>query len=345
MPESSARVAELGPVRPDRSSHALAGGNKFLLASIAFLEPGLGLASELSAGQGRIEAMLRSAVLLEEISPPAVLTRGEVFALTFRVTNLAGHKLPTGYPEGRRVYLSVRSTELGLDLGAFDEASGEPMRSPAVYHAKHGRFGVGPGHRLALNDAIFADTRIPAKGMVSSSTIAPVGKIYAETSPGVLAHWDDVTVTATAPCDLQMARVQVTAALWYQSVTKTYVDALVQENGAHPRGATLRLAFDEADPGPYQMAQVLVTIDLDSASTCAPPDAGVRDADPPDATRMDAGMNDSGRPVQVDEDGGCSCAMTARAENRGGADGDPLFSLVAVFVGIWGLYVGRMRSR
>lgn len=320
MPEGEGRVAMDGPVRPDRSSHALAGGNAFLLAAVAFLRPDLGIASELVRGQSRIDAMLRSAADLSAPDAPTTTGRGEALTLTFRITNLTGHKLPTGYPEGRRVWLEVTAPQAGVARGAFDTARGEPVDPVAIYRSVQGKYGVGPGHRLAINDVIFADNRIPARGMTVTTTTAPVGYTYPEVEPGVLAHWDDVTVTATVPCDFAGDTLEVDARLWYQSVTKAYVDALVAENGGHPRGGTLQVAFEEADPGPAQMASLALAIAIDPGSSCDPPDAGtpdtgvVRDGG---ASVRDGGVRDAGVPVEEDE--GCGCAAATRRDPGGAA--------------------------
>lgn len=343
MPEVEGQVAEQGPVRPDRSRHAFAGGNTFLLAAIDFLEPGLGLAETLARGRARTEAALREAATLEIVDAPEQAMRGAPFSITFRITNETGHKLPTGYPEGRRVWLSVAAPALGLDRGRFDEARGEPIDPVALYRAVHGRYGVGPGHRLALNDTIFEDTRIPPEGMIVTATTAPVGKVYPEVAPGVLAHWDEVTVTATTPCDPRTSEVRVAATLWYQSVTKAYVDALVGENGSDPRGFRLQAAFEEADPGPTAMAEVARTIPIAADSSCSPPDAGV-DAgvfdggseDRPDAgTPADAGSGTEDVPEE-----GCGCVAYGRPWGDDGLGG---FGLLVLFLGL-GLFRGRGSS-
>jgi MYXO-CTERM domain-containing protein len=316
LPEIEGPIAEGAQVRSDRSSHELSGGNLFLLGAIDFLEPGLGIAEQLERGKARIEAQLRRAATLE-LDAPIEVSRGEPIELVLRVTNETGHKLPTGYPEGRRVWLELASDELSIERGAFDEVTGEPIDPLAIYHVKQGQLGIGPGHRLVLNDAIFVDTRIPPAGMIVTATTAPVGKTYPEVEPGILAHWDVVAVTATTPCDMTIDQVRVRAVLWYQSVTKSYVDALVAENGADPRGLRLRAAFDEADPGPTEMAAIERNVSIREGSTCGPPDAGAADAGFTDAGGMDAGVELPDGGVTMPEQTGCGCAATGPADGAG----------------------------
>jgi subtilisin-like proprotein convertase family protein len=323
LPTSMGKADERGPVRASRSAHDLAGGNVFLLGAIAFLEPGLGISEQLTRGQTRNQAMLQQAATIEAASPPLAIARGTTIALRFRVTNLAGHKLPTGYPEGRRVWVRIESNELDLHLGVFDALTEAPANAPAIYETKQGVAAMNaPGHRLAINDTIYFDSRIPPKGMVVTATTAPVGKTFAEVSPGVLANWDDLTITATVGCDLAKdARVH--ASLLYQSVTKAYVDALVAENGADPRGERLRLAFENADPGPFEMASADLLLPIDGASSACGVDAGVPDAEAP----IDAAGRDAAIEMPAMRRG---CACTESGTCPGGLPLDILLGLFCV---------------
>lgn len=326
LPEdpTPAQVAENGPLRPDRSSHAIAGANVWLLEAIEFLFPDLGLGERLAIGRGAIRDMLRRAATVELIDPPATVRRGEPFTLRVRVTNLTGHKLPTGYPEGRKAYLTVRSATLGIDRTQLDPVSGEPVDPLAVYHTIHGQFGQGPGHHIALNDVVYLDTRIPPRGLVVTATTAPVGKTYPEVSPGVLAHWDEVTFTATVPCSPTLTSVDGEIALLHQVLPKRYVDTLVAESAAVTPDRALRLqaAWDAVPAQPEPMAEVRFALAVAEDSTCDRPDAGFVDSgviDSGDAgvTRPDAAAITVPDATVVDAGGdgpeaGCGCTVSAR---------------------------------
>jgi hypothetical protein len=98
-------------VRPDLPAHDLTGGNTFAPLAILYLDGrsrlhlGGGLTQDRSdairAAAQRAAATLASAVSLELENGPTVL------ANTVRVVNLTGHKLFTGYPDGRRMWLNV----------------------------------------------------------------------------------------------------------------------------------------------------------------------------------------------------------------------------------------------
>jgi hypothetical protein len=85
------------------------GGNPFATVVEAALDEGI----------ARVKRTLRRAAFLEVTSlTPATLS--------VRVTNRTGHKLPTGYPEGRRMWLGVRFLDAGgallAESGRYDDA-------------------------------------------------------------------------------------------------------------------------------------------------------------------------------------------------------------------------------
>jgi hypothetical protein len=111
------------PVRADLPLHDQTGGNAWLADWIVWLDGrgelrlGGGLTTDektaLAAGQARARASLARAASLV------------VGGNTVRVVNLTGHKLPTGYPEGRRMWLNVRWYD--------EEEGGELLREDGAY--------------------------------------------------------------------------------------------------------------------------------------------------------------------------------------------------------------------
>jgi hypothetical protein len=123
----------LAETRSDLPVHDLTGANTFAPRAILYLDDAtLHGASRLRLGGGldsyardaitsaipRAEASLRSAASLELAQPASVL------ANTVRVVNLTGHKLFTGYPEGRRMWLNVKWYGAGNALLREDGAFG-----------------------------------------------------------------------------------------------------------------------------------------------------------------------------------------------------------------------------
>jgi hypothetical protein len=330
MPELAGPVANSTGSREDRSSHALAGGNAFLLDAIAFLEPRLGLSSELARGRARVLAMLESAAKLD-VTIPKRVGRGDIVSIEIQVTNLTGHKLPTGYPDGRRVFLALRSTELGLARGHYDEVTGEPVKPIVSYRVEHGQSGQGPGSHLALNDTVYFDNRIPPRGFVPTTTTAPVGKTYPDIGGGRLAHYDQHIVTATVSCDASWATATLDVELWYQSTTQEHLRTLVAGAQGTSHADRLDLVAQSISFAPLKMASATLEITLDQDSSCVPPDAGVHpDSASTDAgsaqTKVDASIPDVG--VENTAEKHCGCGTT----NGNRSYGDYYMLMVVFFL-------------
>lgn len=173
-----------------------------------------------------------------------------------RVTNLAGHKLPTGYSEGRRMWLNLRVVDNDgvqvFESGAYDAATAVLTEDPQakVYEVLQGIWNRngndtcdvddGAGRKLfhfVLNNCVAKDNRIPPAGFSGGSDleIRPVGYTYPEVRPGVLAHWDDTTYTVPVGGSVALP-LTVTATLRFQISSKEYIEFLRDEavNNATP---------------------------------------------------------------------------------------------------------------
>lgn len=114
------------PVRTDMPTHDQTGAGYWMPDVIQYmntkgtLRMGGGLTQlqkdALNAGKARAQAMLQSAALIGASQVGA--------NLAVRITNLTGHKLITGYPEGRRMWINVRWYDSGNTLVKEDGAYG-----------------------------------------------------------------------------------------------------------------------------------------------------------------------------------------------------------------------------
>jgi hypothetical protein len=115
MPVDGLGAGTLGvPQRADMPVHDLTGGNTRLgdmiidMDNRGQLQLGSGLTTfdigNIRAGQDRARAMLKDAARLEVVGD------------TVRIYNLTGHKLTSGYPEGRRMWLNIRWFDAGNNL-------------------------------------------------------------------------------------------------------------------------------------------------------------------------------------------------------------------------------------
>ena len=99
--ETGAAVRD-GETYDDLQVHAFVGGNDFAVKAVRLLNPNLPIAQEVSQVGRWVEESLRQAAELEVRSPPVEVQAGDPYDLEVRLTNKTGHKLPSGYPEGRR---------------------------------------------------------------------------------------------------------------------------------------------------------------------------------------------------------------------------------------------------
>ncbi len=124
--------------RPDMPKHAFTGANTWVLPAVHALygEQIEGLTPELVQS-----AVQRNIATLQAASDMELSQVDDL--LNVRITNYSGHKLPTGYPEGRRMWINVRFFDDGDELlaehGAYDFDTAElETDDTKVYEARHG---------------------------------------------------------------------------------------------------------------------------------------------------------------------------------------------------------------
>ena len=274
MPDASGQAA--GPIwgaqfRNDLPLHQFNGANTWVLRAIRSLYPDwqTGLTqSTVDASIGRTEQMLRNAAELE-----AFLRDGEVVV---RVINNSGHKLPTGYTEGRRMWLNVRylnsSAQVISERGAYDLGTADLTKSnTTVWEAEFGldsyMSGVtglpaGKSFHLALVNTILKDNRIPPRGFEDSSYAANgsfvVGESYYDEQ-----FWHDSTFAIPA------GTAAIEVGLYYQTTSKDYVEFLRDNNTTDNAGNVAYSAweaFGKSEPLLMQSETLQV-----GGSPCPPP--------------------------------------------------------------------------
>ena len=243
MPATAGRGSPLGEFRDDLPTHYFNGGNTWILPAVRNLyrDSDTGLSAESVADSlVRAEEMLLLASDLE-----LELAGGD---LLVRVINQTGHKLPTGYPEGRRMWVNVRFYDgegvLIDERGAYDTETATLTPDTAVYEAVIGIDAAvaaltglpeGPGFHFALNNVWHKDNRIPPRGFTSAGfaavQCAPVGAGYPDG-----AFWAEQRFTP--PRDAASAEVRV----YYQTTSREYVEFLRDENTTDDAG---QIAYDQ----------------------------------------------------------------------------------------------------
>jgi hypothetical protein len=240
--------------------HVMVGGNTWipeLLQNSAWRLSAEQDAVHLNAAMQRAEDMLLLAATLH-----VTLTVSDTAKIaTVRVTNHAGHKLPTGYPEGRQVWLHLQAFDANGQLvyqsGAYDPTSGQLQRDPdiKVYEIKQGITPelaavlgkqAGASFHFVLNNIVVKDNRIPPQGyrqlLFDQPGLRPVGASFADDQ-----HWDDTLYT------LPLEAERVLATLYYQTASKEYVDFLRSRGGID--GQALGELWDSSKSPPIVMAR------------------------------------------------------------------------------------------
>ncbi len=227
--------------------HVMAGGNTWIPAVLQGEYPALERGDELTATIAAANDMLQNQSAALELTSGAA-TPGEDLVVEVKVTNLTGHKLPTGYPEGRRMWLNVAVRD-GDDVplwegGAYDPATGELTEDGQIkiYRVEPGIWnlngtgqcdaddaGGSPLFHFALNNCIVVDNRIPPLGFSGMSDLEtqPVGYSYPETSSGsgILVNFDVTEYQIPIPVGAA-APITVEATLYYQTASREYVEFL-----------------------------------------------------------------------------------------------------------------------
>ncbi|MCP3959283.1 MAG: hypothetical protein GY719_15640 [bacterium] len=235
----------------DMATHQLVGGNVWIPTVLRGEYPALMRDEEYSATIAWATDMLQNRTATVEIVDSSEPTPGEDLDVTVRVTNLTGHKLPTGYPEGRRMWLHATARDAEGDLlwesGGYDFDTGDLTQDAQVkiYEIKPGIWdlnGTGecdtsdgaanPLFHFVLNNCIASDNRIPPLGFTGGSDpeTAPVAYTYPETSPGsgILVSYDDTDYQIPVPADAVLP-ITIEARLYFQTVSKEYVEFLRDE--------------------------------------------------------------------------------------------------------------------
>ncbi|HXV13760.1 MAG TPA: FlgD immunoglobulin-like domain containing protein [Candidatus Krumholzibacteria bacterium] len=263
------------PTRANLPKHDLTGGNTFLPDILPVFFPGEVNVAELQDGKQRAIAMLQLAASMSL----AAGQDGPHPTVTVTVTNETAHKLPSGYPEGRRVWLNVKaydeSDALVYESGAYDPATGILTHDAdaKIYEIKIGvssrlapilNLPAGPSFHFVLNDTVYSDNRIPPRGFTNAAFEAvqspAVGHAYADGQ-----HWDETMYVL--PTEARFVR----ATLYYQTTSKEYIEFLRDANTTNSAGIDLYNAWVAQGRGaPVAMTTDTISVDLQPTDVSAP---------------------------------------------------------------------------
>jgi len=276
MRDVNAKGANVSGVnaRPDLGLHDMTGGNTFVPGTIETYYPDEVNAGQLTAAVQRAREMLQKAATLEALP--------EDFGITVKVTNETGHKLPSGYPEGRRIWLNVKaldeagqtiyeSGEYDLDTGVL--ISDSQLKAyeihPGLSPSLAGALGLtaGKSFHFVLNDTIYSDNRIPPRGYTNAG-------FTAIQSPTVAYSYADGQYWDYTPYTLPLESDSAVVTLYYQTTTKEYVEFLRDENTTNSAGQDLYdswVANGKSPPEVMAQIRVAVNVTVTDAGIKGPP--------------------------------------------------------------------------
>jgi MYXO-CTERM domain-containing protein len=268
-------------------------------------------------------ALLESAAELEVDFPAGYEVGAATLGLPVRVINRSGHKLPTGYSEGRVMWIefTVRyGDELLESLGLWDPASGvigfdeDGVRR---YEALAEDADDGTTLHLLRNNRWIVDNRIPPQGLSVNPQTDPVGGRYTA-QDGIWPHEDSFELDYQPAEPTQLLpdaplEVEMTVRLLYLVNTSEYLEFLAEENHSNQAGAEALAVL--SGPG-INEAQVLAEL------TQTIPLLGV---DPPttESEETNSEASESGEsPPAVSDAGspptqGCSCSAARGTSDPG----------------------------
>lgn len=250
MRDVTGKAAAQGNValRTDLALHDQTGGNTWVPKIVPTFFPTEVNVAALDSAVKRATYMLKNAATLEVTENYPVVH--------VRVTNETGHKLPSGYPEGRRMWINLKAYDgnnvLVAEFGAYDTATGIlQVSNTKVYEAKlamsadvRALTGLsndpdGSSFHFALNNMAVKDNRIPPRGFTNLNfkqiQSPPVAYTYADGQ-----YWDTTSYVVPSSTD------RVVVSLYYQTTSKEYVEFLRDNNTTNTWGTQLYNAWNSS---------------------------------------------------------------------------------------------------
>ena len=234
------------PTRTNLPLHNSNGANTWVIQGVRQLYPDG--STDLDA-QGALDSIARATTMLQQASDMQ-LTQAHS-AVNVRIINFSGHKLPTGYSEGRRMWINVKFKDSGggviAQRGAYDAPTATLTQADTkVYEAKIGPSAAlatqlsvppGPAFRLAISNQFYKDNRIPPMGFTNAgftSVQAPSvpANLYADGQ-----YWDDTPFAI--PAGSRSAEITV----YYQTSSKEYMEFLRDGNTTNTLGTTAYMTW------------------------------------------------------------------------------------------------------
>jgi hypothetical protein len=308
-------------------AHTLAGANRFI---VGVLKDELGAAgadvlpdSYFDATIAAIDATLASAAHLSIEAPAQHAATSEPLSANLEVINRSGHKLPTGYSEGRTMWVefTVRYGDSIVFQSGQVDADGQLIDDPQLrsYEAIAEDADNGSVFHLLRSNRWRLDSRLPPQGLKADPQTDPVGDRYALQPDGTWPNFDRfayrvdlIALSDRTPWDTNDDFLQVEARLLYRVNTPDYVKFLADANETNQAGLHAKFLFDARDGSPAMelaraqaTVQVLAFEDHDTSATSSESSTSGSTNASSDSTKSS---------MQVAGEGGCPCNASASRE-------------------------------
>lgn len=196
-------------------------------------------------------------------------SQAPTLSFTARLENLSGHKLPTGYSEGRVLWIEVEGVLNGISIfgsGRWRDGEIEADEQVRRYEGVAQRLLDGQQNHLLLNDHWKLDTRLPPKGLAPDIETDPVTDRYTLTPDGYWPSMDTVPYTFELPpgardtLDAMLdangaASVELHVRVRYLINTPAYLAQLLEDNVTNLEGERLAAAYAKiGGPQPVTLA-------------------------------------------------------------------------------------------
>ncbi|MCL4862688.1 MAG: hypothetical protein KJZ93_24965, partial [Caldilineaceae bacterium] len=234
MPMVSSPLVNGGPQRTV-GLHQWAGGSATWQDGIVKVWENVAADTGFNKTQTTIDKTLGAEMLQRAAQLDVAIVNGQ---LEVKITNNTGHKLPTGYAEGRRMWIEIYQLRgatpvftSGLMAGVVGPLIDDPYLKKYEIklgltdaHAQNiGRPEIaGEGFHFILNNEVVVDSRIPPRGFSNAAFAArdmqPVGVSYADGQ-----YWDTTYYPIHPEAD------SISVRLMYQTATLEYLDFLASE--------------------------------------------------------------------------------------------------------------------
>ncbi|MEM7157919.1 MAG: hypothetical protein AAF799_34075 [Myxococcota bacterium] len=339
--------------------HDLLGANRFMIELMAE-EAGVFDAVAFNHSLAQLDEFVQTSASIDVSAPKEIHLGDGLPELRVQVTNETGHKLPSGYSEGRVMWLEVVARvgeQVVWSSGQWDPEAQQFEQDPQVrrYEGVAVEYSSGDTFHLLRNDYWEVDTRIPPLGLTPDPQTDPVTDRYPMLDDGTWANYDQLAYAFEArpdvedptPDDSSDDVLALSVRLLYLINTRPYIQFLADENATNESGSEVAMLFDTAGGAtPVVLAEQSFDIPIAGFGEPVEGSTGLDDTAGESGSASDSGTtlpggtaeSSTGQDVGGAEDGGggCSC-RTAPGSGFGGGFGPWALALG----GVW----ARRRTR